>query len=98
MEIAAHNVKDRHKDAKFLYMPAWWNKVGPIMGDRFEVWNGLGHGGEGETSIMMAVRPELVNLEYAESQVPEKVIDEMCIRDRSDPCIREWIYYLALQD
>ncbi|MBC5690099.1 creatininase family protein [Mediterraneibacter sp. NSJ-55] len=75
LEIAAHNVKDRHKDAKFLYMPAWWNKVGPIMGDRFEVWNGLGHGGEGETSIMMAVRPELVNLEYAESQVPEKVID-----------------------
>ena len=75
LEIAAHNVKDRHKDARFLYMPAWWNKVGPIMGDRFEVWNGLGHGGEGETSIMMAVRPDLVNLEYAESQVPEKVID-----------------------
>lgn len=75
LEIAAHNVKDRHKEARFLYLPAWWNKVGPIMGDRFEVWNGLGHGGEGETSIMMAIRPELVNLEYAESQVPEKVID-----------------------
>ena len=75
LEIAAHNVKNRHKDAKFLYLPDWWTKVGPIMGDRFEVWNGLGHGGEGETSIMMAVRPELVNLEYAKSQVPEKVIE-----------------------
>lgn len=75
LEIAAHNVKNRHKEAKFLYLPDWWTKVGPIMGDRFEVWNGLGHGGEGETSIMMAVRPELVNLEYAESQVPEKVIE-----------------------
>ena len=75
LEIAAHNVKDRHRDAKFLYLPDWWTKVGPIMGERFEVWNGLGHGGEGETSIMMAVRPELVNLEYAKSQVPEKVIE-----------------------
>ena len=75
LEIAAHNVKNRHKDAKFLYLPDWWTKVGPIMGDRFEVWNGLGHGGEGETSIMMAVRPELVNLEHAKSQVPEKVIE-----------------------
>lgn len=75
LEIAAHNVKAKHMDAKFLYMPAWWNKVGPIMGERFEVWNGLGHGGEGETSIMMAVRPELVDLSKAVSQVPENMID-----------------------
>ena len=74
LEIAAHNVKNRHLDAKFLYLPAWWEKVGPVMGDRFEVWNGLGHGGEGETSIMMAIRPELVDLSLAVSQVPEKVI------------------------
>lgn len=75
LEIAAHNVKDRHRDAKFLYLPDWWTKVGPIMGDRLEVWNGLGHGGEGETSIMMAVRPELVDLEHAVRQIPEKVIE-----------------------
>ena len=74
LEIAAHNVKNRHLDAKFLYLPAWWEKVGPLMGDRFEVWNGLGHGGEGETSIMMAVRPELVDLSKAVAQIPEKVI------------------------
>lgn len=74
LEIAAHNVKSRHPEAKFLYLPDWWTKVGPIMGDRFEVWNGLGHGGEGETSIMMALRPDLVNLEHAVSQVPENVI------------------------
>lgn len=74
LEIAARNVKNRHLDAKFLFLPAWWEKVGPIMGDRFEVWNGLGHGGEGETSIMMAIRPELVDLPRAVSQVPETVI------------------------
>ena len=39
LEIAAHNVKNRHKEVKFLYMPAWWDQVGPVMGDRFEVWN-----------------------------------------------------------
>ena len=74
LEIAAHKVKDRHPDAKFLYLPAWWENIGPIMGDSFEVWNGLGHGGEGETSIMMAVRPELVDLSQAVVQVPENVI------------------------
>lgn len=74
LEIAAHKVKNRHLDAKFLFMPAWWEKVGPIMGDRFEVWNGLGHGGEGETSVMMAIRPELVDLSLAVAQVPENVI------------------------
>ena len=74
LDIAAHKVKERHLDVKFLYMPAWWEKVGPLMGNRFEVWNGLGHGGEGETSIVMAVRPDLVDLSKAVSQVPEKVI------------------------
>jgi creatinine amidohydrolase len=72
--IAASKVKDRHLDAKFLFLPAWWEKVGPLMGDRFEVWNGLGHGGEGETSIVMALRPDLVDLSHAVPQVPEKVI------------------------
>ena len=75
LEIAAHKIKNQYPEARILYLPAWWEKVGPLMGERFEVWNGLGHGGEGETSIMMAVRPELVELEYAESQVPHKVIE-----------------------
>lgn len=75
LEIAARNVKNRHQGARILFLPAWWEKVGPIMGDRFEVWNGLGHGGEGETSIMMAVRPDLVDLSKAEAQVPQGVID-----------------------
>ena len=75
LEIAAHKIKNQYPEARILYLPAWWEKVGPLMGERFEVWNGLGHGGEGATSIMMAVRPELVELEYAESQVPHKVIE-----------------------
>ena len=47
---------DRHKDAKIIYFPAWWQNIGPIMKNSFEVWNGLGHEREGETSIVMARR------------------------------------------
>jgi creatinine amidohydrolase len=74
LEIAARNVKNRFKDATLVYLPAWWNITGAKMAEEFEVWSGLGHGGEGETSIMMAVRPDLVDLELAESQVPHDVI------------------------
>ena len=75
LEIAARKVKDRYKEAVLVYLPAWWELTGAKMGEDFEVWNGLGHGGEGETSITMAVRPDLVDLEYAESQIPEDVIE-----------------------
>ena len=75
LEIAARKVKDRHKEAVLVYLPAWWELTGAKMAEDFEVWNGLGHGGEGETSITMAVRPDLVDLEYAESQIPEDVIE-----------------------
>lgn len=73
LEIAARKVKEIHQDIKFLYLPDWWVKVGERMGDQFEVWNGLGHGGEGETSIMMAINEDLVDLSYAKSQIPDQV-------------------------
>lgn len=75
LEIAARNIKDKHKDAALVYIPAWWEITGAQMADDFEVWDGLGHGGEGETSITMAVRPELVNLEDAIRQVPQDTIE-----------------------
>lgn len=74
LEIAAHNIKASFPEVKFLFLPAWWHKVGELMGDRFEVWSGLGHGGEGETSIMMAIRPDLVDLNQAVSQIPSTVL------------------------
>lgn len=74
LEIAARNVKSRYEEASIIYIPAWWNITGKYMKKDFEVWNGLGHGGEGETSITMAVRPELVNLEDAICQMPNDMI------------------------
>lgn len=74
LEIAARNIKNKYKDASVIYIPAWWNITGKYMKDKFEVWNGLGHGGEGETSITMAVRPDLVKLEDAVCQMPDDLI------------------------
>lgn len=74
LEVAARNVKAQHKDASIIYVPAWWEITGEKMKEDFEVWDGLGHGGEGETSIMMAVNESLVNLEDAVRQMPNDMI------------------------
>jgi creatinine amidohydrolase len=39
--------------------------------DTFEVWEGMGHGGEGETSIALAVVPHLVDLKHAKGMLPD---------------------------
>ncbi|PVZ85780.1 creatininase [Serratia sp. S1B] len=78
IEIAARNIKEQHRKASIVYIPAWWDMVGKKLGDNFfDSWNGtgLGHGGEGETSAVMAVRPDLVNLDDAVTQIPKDVFD-----------------------
>ena len=74
LEIAARNVKNRHRDSTIVYVPSWWDitaaKIPEALGD----WSGLGHGGEGETSVTMAVRPDLVHLADAVRQMPDDVI------------------------
>jgi len=74
LEIAARNIKNKYKEATIVYIPAWWEITGEKMKGDFEVWNGLGHGGEGETSITMAVRPDLVHLEDAVCELPTDLI------------------------
>lgn len=76
IEIAARNVKARHPQAAIVVIPAWWDLVGHHLGKGFfDSWDnsGLGHGGEGETSVMMALLPELVELKYAQKQIPAEV-------------------------
>jgi creatinine amidohydrolase len=75
LEIAQRKVKQRHPEAVFAFMPAWWCLLGNLVGeDFFAEWGGLGHGGEGETSITMAVRPELCDLSKAVRQMPDDTI------------------------
>jgi len=53
--------------------------VGKKLGQQFfESWNntGLRHVGEGETSAVMAIRPDLVDLSSAICQIPSGVFDD----------------------
>ena len=78
LEIAARNVKSRHADVAMIYIPAWWDAVGKILGNEFfDSWagTGLGHGGEGETSMVLATRPELVDMAQARCEIPHDVFN-----------------------
>lgn len=72
IEIAARQVKVAHPDFMIVGLDAWWNTLLPLLpAGFFEVWNGLGHGGEGELSILLALFPELCQPEHAQGVVPD---------------------------
>jgi creatinine amidohydrolase len=77
IEIAARSIKHKHPEMVIACLESWWILVGQLRKDLFEVWNGLGHGGEAETSAVLAIRPELVNMNSAPKEViprlPENV-------------------------
>lgn len=71
IEVAARSAKVAHPDFKIVSLDAWWKMVGELVPPGFfEVWNGLGHGGEGETSICLALFPELCDPDKAAGVVP----------------------------
>ena len=71
IEVAARSAKVAHPDFKIASLDAWWMVVGKLLPpDFFEVWNGLGHGGEGETSICLALFPDLCDVSKAAGVVP----------------------------
>ncbi len=72
VESAARVIKNNNPGVVIASLEAWWVLVGEITNDLFEVWHGLGHGGEAETSTMLAVRPDLVNMDYAPIEVIPK--------------------------
>ncbi len=72
IEIAARDVKLEFPEMGVAVLDAWWITAGNLLPpDTFEVWNGLGHGGEGETSIALAIVPDLVDMSQAQGMVPE---------------------------
>jgi len=72
IENATREFRTIHPEMKICVLEAWWITAGELLPkETFEVWNGLGHGGEGETSIALALFPELVEMEYAKGIVPE---------------------------
>ena len=72
IEVAARTAKVKHADFKIVTLDAWWNVVGSLVpAGFFEVWNGLGHGGEGETSKCLELFPDLVDMSNAAGVVPK---------------------------
>jgi creatinine amidohydrolase len=72
IEIAARQVKIEHPDFNLAVLDAWWITAGNLLPkDTFEVWNGMGHGGEGETSIGLAMFPELCDMTRAKGMLPD---------------------------
>jgi len=72
IEIASRDVKIEHPEMGIAVLDAWWVTAGELLPeDTFEVWEGMGHGGEGETSIALAVVPHLVDLKHAKGMLPD---------------------------
>jgi creatinine amidohydrolase len=72
IDAATNEYRAEHPEFKMVVLSAWWATAGHLLPeDTFEVWDGLGHGGEGETSMMLRVDPSLVDMEKAKGVVPD---------------------------
>ena len=79
IELAARSLKDAYPEVVVACLESWWTLVGTIRHDLFDVWNGLGHGGEAETSGMLAVHPELVDMDLASDDVIPRIPSDIRI-------------------
>ncbi len=71
IEAATREYRVDHPEMKIAVLDAWWVTIAELLPKgTFEAWGGLGHGGEGETSLMLKVAPELVNMAKAKGHIP----------------------------
>jgi creatinine amidohydrolase len=64
IELSARTIKERYPTVVIACLEAWWTLVAKTK-NLFDECQGLGHGGEAETSVMLSVRPDLVDMTYA---------------------------------
>jgi creatinine amidohydrolase len=79
IELASRIIKERNPSIVISCLESWWTLVGSIDKELFNAWDGLGHGGEAETSAMLAVRPDLVNMTLAPKDVIPKLPENVRI-------------------
>lgn len=79
IELASRIIKERSPEVVISCLESWWTLVGSVDKELFDVWDGLGHGGEAETSAMLAIRPDLVNMAVAPRDVIPKLPDNVRI-------------------
>ncbi|MGQ9680059.1 MAG: creatininase family protein [Candidatus Bathyarchaeia archaeon] len=72
IEAASREFRVDHPEMRIAVLEAWWETATRLLpDDTFEAMGGLGHGGEGETSMMLAVEPDLVDMSRAKGMVPD---------------------------
>jgi creatinine amidohydrolase len=72
-EIAARDVKVEHPEMSLAVFDWWTILAKMVPADTFEIWAGFGHAGEVETSIGLALFPELMDMERARGQIPTRL-------------------------
>jgi creatinine amidohydrolase len=72
IELSARTIKERYPTVAIACLEAWWTLVAKTK-NLFDDCQGLLHGGEAETSVMLSVRPDLVDMRYA----PKKTIPKI---------------------
>jgi len=71
LHAASMEYRKAHPEFKVAALEAWWITAGELLPrGTFEAWGGIGHAGEGETSMMLRVAPELVNMSKAKGHIP----------------------------
>lgn len=81
IEIASRKIKEKYPQARIAALPQWWVTAGDLLPKgTFEVWNGLGHAGEGESSIAYHLYPQWCEPELAKGFVPDNLPDHVEIK------------------
>ncbi len=81
LEIAAREVKMSFPEARIIALNDWWVAAGKLLpADTFEVWEGLGHAGEGETSIALRLFEEWCKMDKAAGIVPDRLPPHMDVK------------------
>jgi creatinine amidohydrolase len=72
IEASTNEYRTAHPEFKIAVLDTWWVTAGQLLPpSTFKVWDGLGHGGEGETSMMLHVSPNTVDMKFAKGVEPD---------------------------
>jgi creatinine amidohydrolase len=72
-EIAARDMKVKNPELSLAVFD-WWTILGKMLpAGTFDTWSGWGHAGEAESSIGLALFPDLMRMEHARGQIPTRI-------------------------
>lgn len=80
LEIASRRIREQYPEAKIAALADWWVAAGQWLPGLFEVWDGMGHAGEGESSVAYYLYPEWNEPELAECTMPNNLPDGIEIK------------------